>query len=251
MPSRTLKASTILTLVAPLKNAAAKRSSGTVANPVGRPTGRNSDDTRTTILDVTEGLFAEGGYDGTSIRDIATHCNVQAAVIGYHFGTKTELFDAVVGRRAVIVNAARTQALTAELAARKGRPLPIEVLVETYVSPLLDATSHGDAGWRNFASLMGRLANSPRGTEMINQHYKDVAEQFMNEFRRSLPTVPDGRLVDGFLYMVSAMLFVCADTRRWEAMVKTKSKKTRDAPAVLSDLVPFVAGGFKALLNEK
>jgi AcrR family transcriptional regulator len=221
------------------------------ANPVGRPTGRDPETTRVAILDTAEALFSELGYEGASIRDIATGCNVQAAVIGYHYGSKVELFNAVVGRRAVIINDARRQALDAQLSARKNAPLAVDTLIHMYVAPLLEATSHGDPGWRNFASLMGRLANSPRGTEMINQHYSEVASLYMNQFRRSLPSVPEGRLIDGFLYMVSAMLFVCADTGRWEAMAQQVQGKHRDSQAILDDLVPFVAGGFKALLNSK
>jgi AcrR family transcriptional regulator len=220
------------------------------ANPVGRPTGRDPEQTRIAILDVAEALFSELGYEGTSIRDIANGCNVQAAVIGYHFGSKVELFNAVVGRRAVIINDIRRRTLDAQRSAIKESPLPVDALIHMYVAPLLEATSHGDSGWRNFASLMGRLANSPRGTEMINQHYSEVASLYMNEFRRSLPSVPDGRLIDGFLYMVSAMLFVCADTGRWEAMAQRGHDGHRDSQAILEDLVPFISGGFKALLKN-
>jgi AcrR family transcriptional regulator len=221
------------------------------ANPVGRPTGRDPEQTRVAILDAAEALFSERGYEGTSIRDIATGCNVQAAVIGYHHGSKVELFNAVVGRRALIINDARRQALETQLAAGKKLPLVIDNLIHMYVAPLLEATSHGDPGWRNFASLMGRLANSPRGTEMINQHFSEVASLYVTQFKRSLPSVPEGRLIDGFLYMVSAMLFVCADTGRWEAMAQSGQGAHRDSQAILDDLVPFVAGGFKALLKGK
>jgi AcrR family transcriptional regulator len=196
---------------------------------------------------MAELLLSERGYEGASIRDIATGCHVQAAAIGYHYASKMDLFNAVVARRALIINEARSRALDAELAAVKGCALSIEVLVVNYVSPLLEATSHGDPGWRNFASLMGRLANSPRGTEMINQHFSEVAGRYMNEFQRALPGMPRERLADGFLYMVSAMLVVCADTGRWEAMLGHAAQAHRDSSAILSDLVPFVAGGFKAL----
>jgi hypothetical protein len=123
-------------------------------------------------------------------------------------------------------------------------------LIELYVYPLLEATSHGDQGWRNFASLMGRLANSPRGTEMINLHFSEVVNEYIAEFRRSLPTLEESQLVDGFLYMVSAMLFVCADTGRYEAIFKSKSDQHRSAQEVLRPLVAFVAGGFEALLAD-
>ena len=241
MPA-TLKKSASLVLV---ESVAEVRKPG--SNRVGRPAGRDSQQTRLAILDGAEALLSERGYEGASIRDIATGCHVQAAAIGYHYASKMDLFNAVVARRASIINEARSRALDAELAAVKGRALSIEVLVVNYVSPLLEATSHGDPGWRNFASLMGRLANSPRGTEMINQHFSDVAGRYMKEFQRALPGMPSERLADGFLYMVSAMLVVCADTGRREAMLGRSDPSRRDASAILNDLVPFVAGGFKAL----
>ena len=236
-------------------------------NRVGRPAGRDSQQTRLAILDGAEALLSERGYEGASIRDIAAGCHVQAAAISYHYATKMDLFNAVVARRAIIINEARSRALDVALdiangrengqgtapanggvtVRAKGHALRIEVLVHNYVSPLLDATSHGDPGWRNFASLMGRLANSPRGTEMINQHFSEVASRYMSEFQRALPGMSPERLADGFLYMVSSMLVVCADTGRWEAMLGRTLAARRDSNAILNDLVPFVAGGFKAL----
>ncbi len=240
MPPRAKPASTLRTPALAVQRKSA-------ANPVGRPTGGDSLQTRQRILDVAEAFFSERGYDGASIRDMATGAHVQAAAIGYHYGSKTDLFSAVVARRADVVNEARSRSLAAALEASNGQALAVEVLVSKYVEPLLEATSHGDTGWRNFASLMGRLANSPRGTDMINQHFSQVATLYMGEFARALPSMPKERLADGFLYMVSAMLFVCADTGRWEAMQGEPPAAPRDAQAILSDLVPFVAAGFKAL----
>ena len=242
-----------------LASAAAAEVRRPSANRVGRPSGRDSQQTRLAILDGAEALLSERGYEGASIRDIAAGCHVQAAAISYHYATKMDLFNAVVARRALIINEARSRALDAALdlakgpakggakGRAKGRGLSIEVLVLNYISPLLDATSHGDPGWRNFASLMGRLANSPRGTEMINQHFSEVAARYMSEFQRALPGMPPERLADGFLYMVSSMLVVCADTGRWEAMLGRTLEARRDSNAILGDLVPFVTGGFKAL----
>ena len=40
------------------------------------------------ILQVAEQLFAEEGFDGTSVRDIAKKANVNIAMISYYFGSK-------------------------------------------------------------------------------------------------------------------------------------------------------------------
>ena len=51
-----------------------------------------SDRTRGVILDVAQRLFSERGYDGTTIRDVATGANIDPALVIRYFGNKEELF---------------------------------------------------------------------------------------------------------------------------------------------------------------
>ncbi len=51
------------------------------------------------ILNVTEKLFAEKGYDGTSIRDIAKAADINVAMVSYYFGSKEKLLDALIINR--------------------------------------------------------------------------------------------------------------------------------------------------------
>jgi AcrR family transcriptional regulator len=44
------------------------------------------------IIDVASVLFAEKSYEGTSIRDIASQCHVNIAMISYYFGGKEGLY---------------------------------------------------------------------------------------------------------------------------------------------------------------
>ncbi len=48
------------------------------------------------ILQVAEQLFAEEGFDGTSVRDIAKMANVNIAMISYYFGSKEKMLEALV-----------------------------------------------------------------------------------------------------------------------------------------------------------
>lgn len=48
------------------------------------------------ILLVAEQLFAEEGFDGTSIREIAKIANINIAMISYYFGSKEKLLEALV-----------------------------------------------------------------------------------------------------------------------------------------------------------
>ena len=51
------------------------------------------------ILQVAEQLFAEKGFDGTSVRDIAKIANINVAMISYYFGSKEKLLEALVLHR--------------------------------------------------------------------------------------------------------------------------------------------------------
>ena len=57
-------------------------------------------DKREHILIVAEELFAEKGFDGTSVRDIAQQAGVNLAMISYYFGSKEKLLESLVELRA-------------------------------------------------------------------------------------------------------------------------------------------------------
>jgi TetR/AcrR family transcriptional regulator, fatty acid metabolism regulator protein len=53
------------------------------------------------IMDVAEQLFANEGFEGTSIRDLCAAANVNIAMIQYYFGGKEQLFKTLVERKAI------------------------------------------------------------------------------------------------------------------------------------------------------
>lgn len=53
---------------------------------------------REEILDVATQLFAERGYEGTSINDVAGRVGMRKASLFYHFATKDTLYEAVLDR---------------------------------------------------------------------------------------------------------------------------------------------------------
>jgi AcrR family transcriptional regulator len=53
---------------------------------------RNAGATRASILSAAKSLFAQSGYDGVSLRDIASQVNCNVALVSRYFGGKDELF---------------------------------------------------------------------------------------------------------------------------------------------------------------
>ena len=62
------------------------------------PRTRNAAATRQAILDAAMHRFAKEGYDGASLREIASDAGVDAALVSRYFGSKEELFVEVLNR---------------------------------------------------------------------------------------------------------------------------------------------------------
>ncbi len=71
------------------------RSRGTSTDATQRPAMTKGMEARQRIIAVAETLFTQRGFDGTSMRDIATAAHLQAASMYYHFPSKEELLWAV------------------------------------------------------------------------------------------------------------------------------------------------------------
>lgn len=48
------------------------------------------------ILEVAEKLFAENGFDGTTVRQIAKEADINVAMISYYFGSKEKMLEALL-----------------------------------------------------------------------------------------------------------------------------------------------------------
>lgn len=65
-----------------------------MARRVGRRPGKQ--DTRTAIIEAARSAFAERGFDGATIRQIGGAAHVDPALVHHYFGTKNDLFLAVL-----------------------------------------------------------------------------------------------------------------------------------------------------------
>ena len=91
-------------------------------------------DKKTRILEVAELLFAEHGYEGTSIRKLAVKARINVAMVSYYFGSKEKLFEALVEYRA-----GNAHEKLQSLNQKEYDPVTkIEKLVDLYVDKIFD-----------------------------------------------------------------------------------------------------------------
>ena len=93
--------------------------------------------TKDKILDAAEALFMEHGFEATSLRSITTAAAVNLAAVNYHFGSKEELFQAVLTRRLDPMNQERLDLLTRLEHDAGPAPLPCDRILSAMFVPAL------------------------------------------------------------------------------------------------------------------
>ncbi|WP_176489032.1 TetR/AcrR family transcriptional regulator [Rhizorhabdus dicambivorans] len=204
-------------------------------------------DTRERLLDAAERLFADHGYDGTSLRDIADLAGQNMALSTYHFGTKLRLFEEVVRRRAVELEAARLAALARVGTGAAPRAEVVRALIEAYAVPVIDACYGPSKQWQSHVRLISQLVSVKRWTPLLRSHYDHCGQIFLDRFREAMPDADPNALLDAFSFMVATILYVCSYTNRFDRMRTGTRSPEDEISSVTENCLRFVHAGFMAL----
>ena len=196
------------------------------------------------ILDAAEALFADHGFDATSLRAITHAADVNLAAVHYHFGSKVGLFEAVVHRRVDGLNAQRIERLEA-LQAGAREPTLAEVL-EAFLAPAFERLDHADEGIRRFLRLVGRLHGAP-GSEFENLRgvFQEVRARFAPAFRAAAPHLSEAELHWRLHFLLGSMSMFLVDPTRIATLSGGRCSGD-DPEEALRHLVAYAAAGFAA-----
>ncbi|HEV8017641.1 MAG TPA: TetR family transcriptional regulator [Steroidobacteraceae bacterium] len=199
------------------------------------------------ILDAAERLFAQRGFHGVSLRDIAQAARVDVALSSYHFGGKRELFTAVFERRAEVLNRERRELLEAvRRAALPGVPT-VEAIVNAFTQPLLERAARGGPGWKSYFALVAWVNNSPEfGPVMMTRHFDPLVDRFIAVLHEALPGCPPREIYWGYHFLSAALTLTFAETGRIDKLSDGLCRSS-DLDSVLERLAPYMAAGFRAL----
>jgi AcrR family transcriptional regulator len=93
---------------------------------------RNPARSRAAILDAAERLFAEKGYEATSLNEVGAAAGVSRGTPGYFFGSKPELYRAVLERAFAEVRAAVREGRERALASSQSTDIILAGAVSDY-----------------------------------------------------------------------------------------------------------------------
>ena len=202
------------------------------------------------LLDVAERLFADRGFDGTSIRDLATAAGCNIASVNYYFGSKERLYEEVFRRHLLPMRDMRIASINRVMADSKGNPKLEDLLrafANAFVEPLTD---QGRAA--RFMKLMGR--------EIVNSHLpvdvfvKDVVIPTMTAMQAALLKVCPGldpAKVPMLVYSIVGQLLHAVHTRPILEKAKTTEMPKFPLAEVIDHIVEFSAIGIRAYATEE
>ncbi|AGI71029.1 TetR family transcriptional regulator [Octadecabacter arcticus 238] len=208
----------------------------------GRPAGDK--DLRVDILDSAEQVFSEHGYNGSRMRDIASRCNVNQALINYYFQSKQHLFDQVFLRRGKHIGRRREELLDA-LIADPTAP-SVEALVRAYLTPQWDMKYSGEAG-AAFVKLQARLHAEPEdhALRLRREVYDRSAKRYIVALCEALPHVSQRTVGLRMAFLIGAYLFMLNDVDRLNDLTDNQLGKVNKLE-MLNNLVIFLSSGMTA-----
>jgi AcrR family transcriptional regulator len=198
---------------------------------------------KTLILDTAERLFAERGFDGVSVRDVATAGPVGLGLITHHFPSKEMLFEAVVARRAESLNDARREALNAL------RDPALEDILRAFVGPYRDFIETGGPGWRAYARLIALITQDARWTALAARFFSDLGRDVIERMKAAEPGLTRTTAVRGYVHLVAVMIGMFASTGLLDRF-SDGELSSEDISANFEPMIRFAAGGIRALARE-
>lgn len=212
--------------------------------------GRRAPKTKESILDAAEALFVARGYHGVSLRDISGEAGVQVALCYYHFGTKDELFSAVIRRRSQ-ANIDAIQSSLQEVLHNPDQPVGLERVLRAFLQPIVEKSMRGGQGWKNYVQLLAQVSHLPQDESFLSPVVEEsdaVAGLYIATLGDLLPDMTSADLHWCFYFYQAAITHILVES----GIVDRQSDglcRAADLDTILDKLVTFCAGGFRAVMD--
>jgi len=213
------------------------------------PSRREPAETRRRLLDAAERLFAERGFEGTSLRALTQAAGTSVSAAHYHFGSKQALLAATLHAHVDPINQRRLALLAARVTEAGDRPIEVEALLDAFLRPIFEARAQPGGGTVRMVAV--RLFADPPEivAELKQELFGDLLGRFLDCFEQSLPERPRDELALGLQFAVGVMIHVSGghldDAPLLEEASRAPDGLLSDA-SVLAHLIRFVAAGLRA-----
>ena len=208
--------------------------------------------TQSRILDAAEALFMEHGFEATSLRQITSVAGVNLAAVNYHFGSKDDLFEAVLTRRLDPMNQERLALLTRFEQDAHPKALSPEKILAAMFIPALRLARDPERGGKDFLRLLGRAYADPAPfiRQFLAEQYAVMIGRFKAAFGRALPHLPKKELSWRLHFVMGALSYTLAGTDALKLIAALNPREANNDEMLLRRLAPFLIAGLKAPLPD-
>lgn len=199
--------------------------------------------TKSQILDAAEALFAEQGFNQTSMREITSRAGVNLASVNYHFGSKKNLIQAVLKRYFDVLMPEIDKALS-QLPQATGQA-GIACLFDALIPPMISLGEFRHWGTERFVLLLGRGYAETQGhlRRFIMQFYGTTVRKLLDEVHHRLPDVSDEEIFWRLHFAMGSFVFSMASSRALKEIAESDFRQTVGIIEVIQHMVPFIAHG--------
>lgn len=197
--------------------------------------------TKNRIIDAAETLFAEQGFEQTTMRAITSIAGVNLASVNYHFGTKKSLMQAVL-QRYLDVFAPQVESRLLTLQSEEGN---VEVVLMQLVEPLLAMDVVRPNGTSIFLRLLGRGYMESQGhlRKFIEARYGATLERFVTHTQSALPGISREDVFWRLHFAMGSFVFSVNAAGALSEIAQADYNQSTDTQDMLLQLVSFVAAG--------
>lgn len=209
------------------------------------------EDARTRLIDAAIVLFADKGYEGTSVRDLAKAARVNVAAVSYHFGSKDALYTEAL--RACLAPCAemreRMQVHLDVARRRKTRNAAEEALracirefLELLVSP---AARHSHLVMRE------QSEGKPRFEPIIREFFQPVGGIMREVILLLAPGLPDITVFMTISGIIGQALHTCKARISYRVLAGVDSHSPEYIEMLSKHMAHLTALGLRGLEREK
>jgi AcrR family transcriptional regulator len=208
--------------------------------------------TKDRILDTAESLFIEHGFEATSLRSITAGAKVNLAAVNYHFGSKEELFQAVLTRRLDPMNQQRLDLLTDYERSAAPAPVACDRILSAMFIPALKLARDPERGGKNYLRLLGRAYADPAPfiRKFLSAQYAVMIARFKAAFARALPELPPKELSWRLHFIMGALSYTLAGTDALKLIAELTTSEAGSDEILLRRLAPFLLAGLQSPMPE-
>jgi AcrR family transcriptional regulator len=219
-----------------------RRKSDLATRTIKSPRGEGQSSTAR-ILVAAEEVFANQGFDATSVRQVAREAGVPMALVLYHFGDKLGLYRAIFEVRAPAIIEQRKAGLAlADLEPDPERKL--DLILKAMLVPMLRLRAAEQSN--RFGRLIAREISDPASIErgIVKDMLDPIAEAVITRLASVLPDRSKAEIHWIFQILVGAVIYPMADGGRIRRLSRGAADPA-DIEATVATMINILLDGIR------